>query len=312
MGAATLFFKRCDGAQSRLKQVLAHIDMNPSPSGLPAAEIDAQVAAALAEDVGTGDVTASLIGAQVRARATVIAREPLVLCGREWFDAVFARLDRGIEVRWLAEEGADVAADAVLCELRGPARALLTGERTALNFLQLLSGVATETRRYARALEGTACQVLDTRKTVPGLRNAQKYAVRCGGGRNHRHGLYDMVLLKENHIVSAGSITAAVGAARAQAPGIPVEVEVESLQELREALTAEPDVIMLDDFDLATLREAVQLARAARPAIKLEASGSVSLERLRELAGTGVDYVSVGALTKHVRAIDLSMRFTFE
>jgi nicotinate-nucleotide pyrophosphorylase (carboxylating) len=269
-------------------------------------DLPAQVRAALAEDIGSGDVTAALVPADARLKATVITREDCLLCGTAWFDAVFASLDRGVRIDWQHQDGDHVSAGATLCTLEGPARALLTGERSALNFLQLLSGTATEARRYADAVAGTPCLVLDTRKTLPGLRTAQKYAVRVGGCGNHRMGLYDMVLIKENHIAAAGGIAAAVESARRTAPGIRVEVEVESLAELDEALAAGADIVMLDEFSLADLRTAV--TRTAGRA-RLEASGSVDLARLRALAETGVDFVSVGSLTKHVRAVDLSMRF---
>jgi nicotinate-nucleotide pyrophosphorylase (carboxylating) len=273
-------------------------------------DIPAQVARALAEDIGTGDFTANLIPADAQAAATLITREDMILCGSAWLDETFRQLDARIRVDWRARDGAGLAANAVLCEIHGPARALLTGERCALNFVQTLSGTATITRRYADALTGTACQILDTRKTLPGLRLAQKYAVRCGGGHNHRLGLYDRVLVKENHIIAAGSIARALADARQLAPGVPVEVEVENLAELREALTARPDIVMLDEFNLDDMREAVQLRNALNPQVKLEASGGVDLERLRAIAATGVDCISIGALTKHVRAIDLSLRFT--
>jgi nicotinate-nucleotide pyrophosphorylase (carboxylating) len=261
---------------------------------------------ALAEDVGPGDVTAALVPAEARMRGTVTCREAAVICGRPWFDEVFAALDAEIAVAWRVEEGAAVAPDTVVCEVQGPARAVLTGERTALNFLQLLSGVATESRRWAEQVAGTGTTVLDTRKTLPGLRAAQKYAVRTGGCRNHRIGLFDMVLIKENHIRAAGSIRAAVDRARELHPRLTVEVEVESLAELDLALAAGADIVMLDDFAMDTVREAV--ARTAGRA-RLEVSGNVSLERLPALAASGVDYVSSGSLTKHVRAVDLSMRF---
>jgi nicotinate-nucleotide pyrophosphorylase (carboxylating) len=267
------------------------------------------VARALAEDVGSGDVTAGLIDAQRPARASLLARESLVLCGREWFDETFNQLDSRVRVNWRADEGSHQPADAILCEIEGPARAILTGERTALNFLQLLSGTATTTRTYVQAVAGTACRVIDTRKTIPGLRLAQKYAVRCGGGRNHRIGLYDMVLVKENHIMAAGSIAAAIGQARRDVPGIPVEIEVESLAEFTQALAAAPDVIMLDNFSIDEMREAVALNRASARPLKIEASGGVELTGLQRIAATGVDFISVGALTKHLRAIDLSLRF---
>jgi len=272
-------------------------------------DIAAQVERALAEDVGGGDVTAALIPATTLATATLLSREAAVLCGTAWVDETFRQLDPSVHIHWHAQDGDFVAADTVLCELSGPARALLTGERTALNFLQTLSGTATVTRRHVDAVAGTGCRILDTRKTLPGLRLAQKYAVRCGGGQNHRLGLYDMVLLKENHIMAAGSVAAALASARASAPGVPIEIEVETLDELRAALAAGPDIIMLDEFDDALMREAVALAHATAPRPKLEASGGVDLDSLRRIASTGVDYISIGSLTKHVRALDLSLRF---
>lgn len=272
--------------------------------------IDPQVAAALREDVGRGDVTAALVPVDERMRAQVISREDAVLCGTAWFDATFRQLDGAIEVAWMAADGEPVAAGAVLCRIEGRARPLLTGERTALNFLQTLSGTATATRRYVDAIAGTGCAILDTRKTLPGLRLAQKYAVRCGGGRNHRIGLYDMVLVKENHIAAAGSIRAAIEAARRLSPGVPVEVEVETLAEFDEALAARPDVIMLDEFPAPDMRTAVARNRERGRPAKLEASGNVTLETIRGIAETGVDYISVGAITKHLRALDLSMRMT--
>ncbi len=279
----------------------------PLPGVLPA-DLSEQVSRALREDIGSGDVTALLIAQHRQARASVICRESAVICGTDWFDESFRQLDERVRVRWLVKEGATVAAGTVLCDLTGPARALLTGERTALNFLQLLSATATVTAQHVRAVAGTACRILDTRKTIPGLRTAQKYAVQCGGGQNHRMGLYDMVLVKENHIAAAGSIAAAVQASRTQAPGVPVEVETENLQEFTQALAAASDIILLDEFSLADMRSAVALNRAAaRPAL-LEASGGVNLPALAAIAATGVDYVSVGALTKHIQAIDLSMR----
>ena len=278
-------------------------------SGLPAAEIAAQVARALAEDIGSGDVTARLIDADAQARASLLTREPMILCGREWFDEVFRQLDPRVRVSWRADEGASVAADTIVCEIAGPARAILTGERNAMNFLQTLSGTATVTRTYVEAVAGTKCRILDTRKTLPGLRLAQKYAVRCGGGQNHRLGLYDMVLIKENHIIAAGSIAGAIERARRLAPGVPVEIEVETLPEFQQALTAQPDIIMLDEFSLEEMREAVALNRAAAKPAKIEASGGVDLTGLQRIAATGVDLIAIGSLTKHVRAIDLSLRF---
>ncbi|PZN31133.1 MAG: carboxylating nicotinate-nucleotide diphosphorylase, partial [Proteobacteria bacterium] len=240
-------------------------------------------------------------------------RAPALLCGQAWFAAVFRRLDPGVDIAWSTGEGARVAPGQVLCTLAGPARALLTGERTALNFLQTLSATATATRRYVDAIAGTGARVLDTRKTLPGLRLAQKYAVRCGGGVNHRIGLFDAILVKENHIAAAGSIAAAVARARDVAPpGALVEVEVENLEELRQALTTDIDRVLLDNFTLEQLREAVALTRAQGGRVQLEASGNVSLETIRAIAETGVDFISVGGLTKHVQAVDLSMRLVMD
>jgi nicotinate-nucleotide pyrophosphorylase (carboxylating) len=262
----------------------------------------------LSEDVGPGDVTARLIEAEATAHARVLCRDAAVICGTAWVDETFRQLEPRVQVHWQLRDGAAVVPGTVLCELEGPARALLTGERTALNFLQLLSGTATTTARYVAALTGTGCRVLDTRKTLPGLRTAQKYAVRCGGGQNHRLGLYDGVLIKENHIAAAGSIEAAVRSARRLSPGLPVEVETEDLADVAGALAARCDTIMLDDFPLALMREAVALNRAAPHPAKLEASGGVSLEQIAAIAATGVDFISIGGLTKHVQAVDLSMR----
>jgi nicotinate-nucleotide pyrophosphorylase (carboxylating) len=279
----------------------------------PPPDLAEQVARALVEDVGTGDLTAALVPAGRNGRATVITREAAVLCGRPWFDEVFRQLDPAVRVHWAAAEGADVVPNQLLCRLEGPARSLLTGERSALNFLQTLSGTATVARRYAAVVAGLHCRILDTRKTLPGLRRAQKYAVRCGGGSNHRMGLYDGILVKENHIMAAGSIAAAVAAARASGARVPVEVEVETLDELRQALDAGADMALLDEFSLDDLRAAVAMSRShPRGPIKLEASGSVTFETLRAIAETGVDFVSIGSLTKHVRAVDLSMRFEFD
>ncbi|MDR3415580.1 MAG: carboxylating nicotinate-nucleotide diphosphorylase [Nevskia sp.] len=270
------------------------------------------VARALAEDVGSGDVTARLVPAAQRAEATVIAREAAVICGRPWFDAVFRQLDPAVGITWLAAEGAPVEPDQVLCTLRGPARPLLTGERTALNFLQTLSGTATATRRFVDAVAGTDCRIVDTRKTLPGLRNAQKYAVVRGGGHNHRIGLYDGILIKENHIAAAGGIRQAIAAARALRAGVPLMTEAEDLDEARAALEEDVDLLLVDDFPLDRLREAVSLVRTHRAAggrTVLEYSGNTTLERVRAIAETGVDRISIGAITKHVRAVDLSMRF---
>ena len=258
----------------------------------------------LEEDLGSGDITAAIIPAATHAEAEVVTREGMVLCGQDWFDAVFKYLDADVSINWLAAEGESVSSGATLCKLSGLARALLTGERTALNLLQTLSATATVARQYADVVAGTGCKVLDTRKTIPGLRNAQKYAVACGGCYNHRIGLYDGVLIKENHIMAAGSITKAIQAAR-KLTTVAVEVEVESMQELTEALAAKPDRIMLDNFSLEELRAAVKLNAGA---IELEASGNIDLDNIRAIAETGVDTISIGALTKNVKAVDLSMR----
>lgn len=266
----------------------------------------AEVSAYLKEDVGTGDITAAIIPETVQAEATVMTREAMVVCGKAWFEAVFVLLNEDVNIQWLVQEGDAIGAGVSLCNLNGSARALLTGERTGLNLLQTLSATATVARQYADAVAGTECKVLDTRKTIPGLRHAQKYAVTCGGCHNHRMGLYDGVLIKENHIIAAGSIANAVHVARKQS-GIPVEVEVEveSLLEFSEACEAKPDRIMLDNFSLDELRSAVALNYNN---IELEASGNITLENIRSIAETGVDFISIGALTKHIRAIDLSMR----
>jgi nicotinate-nucleotide pyrophosphorylase (carboxylating) len=275
------------------------------------ADLASQVDAALREDIGSGDVTAALVPAAQQVRGAVITREDAVLCGREWAQETFRRLDPQVRLSWRAADGDQLRATQVIFEIAGAARPVLSGERTALNFLQLLSGTATATRRYVEAVAGTGCRILDTRKTLPGLRTAQKYAVRCGGADNHRMGLYDRVLIKENHIVAAGSIAGAIEAARRSAPHITVEVEVETLGELDEALNAKPEVVMLDEFSLTDLAAAVRVNRARGAPAKLEASGGVSLEAVRAIAATGVDYISVGSLTKHVRAVDLSMRLQF-
>ena len=270
------------------------------------------VAAALREDVGTGDLTAALIPAARRGRAAVITREQAVACGRPYVEEMFRQVDPAVTVEWHVSDGDAVTPNQLLYRLQGPARALLTGERTALNFVQTLSGTATATKRYVEALAGLPCRVLDTRKTLPGLRTAQKYAVLCGGGKNHRIGLYDGILIKENHIVAAGSILAAVTAAKSSGTRVAVEVDVESLEELRQTLDAGADMALLDEFTLDDMRAAVAMNRAHRNgAIKLEASGSVTLETVRSIAETGVDFVSIGSLTKHVRAVDLSMRFEY-
>lgn len=271
-------------------------------------DLGLQVDAALKEDVGPGDVTANLVPADQRVRATVITREDAVICGRAWVDEVFKRLDPAVRVTWRVDEGDRATAGQTLFELEGLARPILTGERVALNFLQTLSATATAARRYVDAIEGTGCTILDTRKTLPGLRTAQKYAATCGGAQNHRMGLFDMVLIKENHIAAAGSIANAVTTARASAPGVKVEVEVESLAEFEQALAAGADIVMLDEFSLADMRKASALNRERGRPVKLEASGGITMATLRDIAETGVDYISIGGITKHVRAVDLSMR----
>ena len=275
------------------------------------ADLSQQVARALAEDVGAGDLTAALIAADRMGRAAVITREPAIICGIPYVEASFAQVDPRVEFEWQIVEGDSVAAGQVLFKLAGPARALLTGERTALNFLQLLSGTATAAHAYAAILDGTSCRLLDTRKTIPGLRSAQKYAVRVGGGHNHRMGLFDGILIKENHIVAAGSIARAVSAAKRGPARVPVEVEVENLSELRQAIDAGADIAMLDEFSLQAMREAVAVNAASPRPLKLEASGGITLATIREIAETGVDFISIGSITKHVHAVDLSMRFEF-
>ena len=284
--------------------------MNSSLASSLPANIAEQVRGALAEDIGSGDLTAQLIPAEAIGKARVITRESAVLCGARWFDEVFQQVDPRVRIDWHAQDGERVEPNQLLCNLSGPWRGLLTGERTALNFLQTLTSTATITRKYVDAVAGTACRILDTRKTVPGLRLAQKYAVRCGGGTNHRVGLFDAILVKENHIAAAGSIEAALTEARRIAPSVMLEVEVETLQQLQQALDAAVDRVLLDNFSLEDLRNAVRMTRGHRNGhIQLEASGNMSLETLRSVAETGVDFISVGALTKHVQATDLSMRF---
>jgi len=262
---------------------------------------------ALAEDIGTGDLTAKLIPGSKQANAHVITRDNAILCGTAWFDEVFHQLDSTITIEWHANDSDSIQSGQTICQVRGPARSVLSGERMALNFLQLLSGTATQTRRYVDAVNGTQAKILDTRKTLPALRNAQKYAVTCGGGYNHRMGLYDGILIKENHILAAGSITQAVQQAKATAPaGAMIEVEVEDLAEIKEALAVGSERLLLDNFDLETLRIAVAETRGRA---KVEASGGITLENIRAVAETGVDYISIGALTKDVIAVDYSMRF---
>ena len=272
--------------------------------------IEKNVGDALAEDLGSGDLTAELLPPSVTAEATIVSREPMVQAGRPWVDAVYRRLDSGIDIDWLTEDGDRVPAGSAIARLRGPARGLLTGERTALNFLQTLSATATITAAYVEAVSGTQTRVLDTRKTIPGLRLAQKYAVRCGGGVNHRIGLFDAILIKENHILSAGGIGAAIENVRRLHAGLSVEIEVETIEELRQALGAGAERLLLDNFTLEQLREAVAVnASEGHPPALLEASGGLTLETVRAVAETGVDFVSIGALTKNIAAVDLSMRF---
>lgn len=273
-------------------------------------DLRVSVARALAEDVGSGDVTAELIPKSATITATVITRELMTLAGRPWVDEVLQQVDPDIGIDWHHDDGDVLDADTTVCKLRGPARSILTAERTALNYLQLLSATATTTAKYVAAVAGTECRILDTRKTVPGFRLAQKYAVACGGGVNHRIGLFDAILIKENHILSAGGIAQAIAAARELHPDMPIEIEVESLGEFREALEANVQRMLLDNFSLEMLRDAVAINRTeGDPPAELEASGGVTIAAVREIAETGVDYVSVGALTKNVTAVDLSMRF---
>jgi nicotinate-nucleotide pyrophosphorylase (carboxylating) len=277
------------------------------------ASIGPGVAAALAEDVGAGDLTASLVDADAVVGATIIARESLVLCGEAWVNEVFRQLDENIIIDWYIGDGGRAEADDVICKIVGPARALLTGERTALNFLQTLSATATTTAAFAKAVAGTRAKVLDTRKTIPGLRLAQKYAVTCGGGGNHRVGLFDAILIKENHIKSAGSITAALQRAQDAGGEVLIEVEVENHDELLEALDAGAARILLDNFSIDELKEAVATNEGyGIVGAELEASGNVTLDTIREIAETGVDYISTGALTKNIRAADLSMLFRID
>jgi nicotinate-nucleotide pyrophosphorylase (carboxylating) len=270
-------------------------------------EIERNVAAALAEDVGAGDLTAPLTPAERTARASVLCRKEAVLCGQPWFDACVRKLDAGASIAWLAGEGEKVAAGARVCRIEGRARALLTAERSALNFLQLLTAVATEARRYADAVAGTRAKIVDTRKTLPGLRLAQKYAVRAGGAGNHRIGLYDAMLIKENHIAAAGGIRAALDVAEKNLPaGAWIQIEVETHEQLREALAAGAKMILLDNMNTGQMREAVNIA-AGRA--ELEASGGITLDNVRTIAETGVDRISIGSLTKDIKAADFSMRF---
>ena len=269
--------------------------------------ISEEVRRALTEDIGSGDITAALIPAEQQAQASIISREPATLCGTAWADEVFRQIDPAIQVTWLAKDGERLEPNQPFCQLSGPARSLLSGERSALNFIQTLSATATRSRYFADLVEGTQVKLLDTRKTLPGLRLAQKYAVTCGGCHNHRIGLFDAFLIKENHIAACGGIHAAVSQARASAPGKPVEVEVENLDELRQALDAGADIIMLDELSHEDMRTAVAITAGKA---KLEASGGINEHSLRSVADTGVDYISIGSLTKDIKAVDLSMRLS--
>jgi len=273
---------------------------------IPAALIDSQVKLALEEDIGQHDLTADLIPLASMATATIINREPATLCGQAWLNAVFKQVDSSIDITWYFNDGDSLPSDSILCKLNGPARSLLTGERTAMNFIQTLSATATLSQQYAAQVQGLEVQVLDTRKTIPGFRLAQKYAVRCGGCFNHRVGLYDGILIKENHINAAGSVNAAITLARSLHPTVAIEVEVENFNELEQALSGHADIILLDNFDIPALKQAVERNQGQA---KLEASGNVNLTTVRAIAETGVDRISVGGLTKDIKAIDLSMRF---
>ena len=301
LGLITFAMKDTHNSQARLEYLKQQLPL----------EITRTVSDTLREDLGgtldpAADITASLIPADAINEATIITREAGVFCGQAWANEVFKQLGGEVSIKWYVQDGDTVEPNQTLCDLKGPARILLTGERNAMNFIQTLSGCATITATYAKALEGTDCKLLDTRKTIPGLRSALKYAVACGGGFNHRIGVFDAYLIKENHIIACGGITQAIATAKQLNPGKPVEVETESLAELQQAIEAGADIIMLDNFSLEMMREAVEI-NAGRAA--LENSGNVTLETLREYAQTGVDYISVGALTKHVKAMDLSMRF---
>jgi len=277
----------------------------PLPSHWKSDLINA-VKCALAEDIGSGDITAELIPAHNHMKANIITREDCVICGVDWVNEVFSQIDTRVSIQWHCQDGDHIKANSTLFSLSGPARSLLTGERAALNFLQLLSGIASKCAQYAKLVEGTSVTLLDTRKTIPGLRTAQKYAVSCGGCANHRIGLYDAFLIKENHIAACGSISAAISQARSNHPEKPIEVEVEDFTELEEALNAQANIIMLDNFSIADTKKAVDFCKHRN--VKLEASGGINDFNLRSIAETGVDYISLGTLTKDVKAIDLSMR----
>lgn len=288
--------------------LLKYVSMETDETTLAA--IEADVRRALREDVGDGDITGQLIPGSMPAHATIITREAMTMAGQPWVDEVCRQVDSSIEIHWQHSDGDVIESGGIVCTLRGPARSILTAERSALNFLQLLCATATVTASYVNATAGTACRILDTRKTIPGLRLAQKYAVRCGGGTNHRVGLFDAILIKENHIISAGGIAAAIDAARKLHASLPIEIEVESIHELREALGARAERLLLDNFSIDLLMQAVTVNREiGEPPAVLEASGGLTLDEIPSVAATGVDYISVGALTKNVSAIDLSMRF---
>lgn len=280
------------------------------------ADLEAVVQHALAEDVGDGDRNATLVDAGLSASARVVVRENAILAGRPWFDRVFAELDERVRIDWAYEDGQRVRSDTAVCEVKGPVRAILTGERTALNFLQLLSGVASSTSDFVERVKGTNTQIVDTRKTLPGLRSAQRYAVRCGGGVNHRFGLFDAILIKENHILAAGAVDTAVRRARETAEGMFLQVEIETLEELEEALEAGVDGVLLDNLPSHVLTRAANMADAHRRRFRrellIEASGDINLRNVREIADTGVDRISIGGLTKHIRATDYSMRMHTE
>ncbi len=274
---------------------------------IPHSIIKTQVSQALAEDIGSGDLTAELIPQDNQATAHLICREPAVLCGQDWFDEVFSQLDNSITIQWHANDGDSINNEQRICTISGNARHILTGERSAMNFLQTLSGTATSTQQYVRQLGSTSVKLLDTRKTIPGLREAQKYAVKCGGAYNHRYGLFDGVLIKENHIMAAGSITHAIANARISIPHtLKIEVEVETLEEVTEALNAGADILLLDNMDNNMLEQAIELNHGRA---LLEVSGNITMERLKELGRLAIDFISTGAITKHVRAVDFSLRF---
>jgi nicotinate-nucleotide pyrophosphorylase (carboxylating) len=274
-------------------------------------QIREDVRSVLAEDIGSGDLSAVLVPETQRARARVLLRHGAVICGQSWFNEVFHQLDATIDVTWLVEEGEFAHADTYLCEVTGAARPILSGERSALNFLQTLSATATAAREFSSAVADTSTTILDTRKTLPGLRLAQKYAARMGGASNHRLGLYDAIMIKENHIIASGGIKESVAAAKGNSPDVMIVVEVETLDETKQALQTPVQRLLLDDFSLSDMREAVQLRNTMAPDIRLEASGGVTIESVQDIAATGVDFISVGSITKHIRATDLSMRFEF-